>query len=817
MAKMTAKAPDKKPVSEKPPKPSGKETSYVNPFRTCDDKGRPVNFRFSSAKSLRDVFNQAQQDDLEQSEIRAKILSMYEAKLPWSPQKLEAAGIKDKCNINWLGLKGQIDARAGAISDLALDTTDLVELRPATAELAGPDADDIGQVVADEFSMALRNGLEFLPALSTAVRECDLYGFGPLMWTDQEDYKPTPLLRGQIKLAQGASHLSSRNELIMVESVLPADYLFSLFDYPDVSESMGWNLAAVRKYLVAVFVSNEDTRSQSEDENGTSVLESQIAMLRQNRTFETRQFNDCNVIHAFVKETSGDRKITHYMIPAQNGRDEFLMVRQNAYDKMDECLQWIPYTITENKAKGLRGLASFIAPIEDINNRIICEMMDTARAALKTHLTREGGSTERLTMIEQGPYVVYPQGVGPAQNPQTAQSLPQVAGVVDMGAKKALSNATGAGASATNRVYSGADRKTKEEVMIGRDTDEKNQQSLFVLRSMVFDSIFRECFRRFMKIALSADRRKAYPEVQEFVDKCTARGVGLDKLRKIPELFKVYICRDLVIGGAGAKAGLLADVLGLGGNLDEKGRLDATHDYIRCRMGSLAARRYRPKIGRDSMPSDSASHALLENNDMLELSAVLAAPDQMHWSHIPTHGRLVQQIIEAVEGGQVQDPQRMLDTLQLVSEHIQAHIEYGGKQIGKEDAAKRALADLRALRPVQQALTMMAASADRVRRAEEEKQQREMEDLQARAEGKDNEVKIHEIDTKAALKMREQDLMHQARMAEADSKAQTDAFRARSKAEIDRISANYQRITKANNISVNAPPSTEGLVPEEIF
>lgn len=804
-----------KTAEKKPVKPTGKEDSYVNPFLTCDSKGRPVPFRFPSAKSLRDVYTKAQEDDVQDSARRARILGMYEAKLPWNPQKLEAAGLKDKANFNSNGLAGKINARSGAVANLALDTTDLVELQPIRAELSGPDADDIGDIVAEEFSNTLRTGMEFLPALATAFRECDLYGLGPIMWPDPEGYKPEAVLRGQVKLPPNAPFLSCKNEIIMVETQMSAADMFALFDYPEASVSAGWHLEAVRKYLIQVFSEGQDSTTQTGDVNGTSILESSIALMRQNRIFETRQFEAFRVINAFVREVSGDRKVSHYMIPALPTMDEFLCVKYNAFDDMDQCLIWLPYTVTENRAAGLRGLASFLLPIEDMRNRVICESMDAVRQSLRTQLTRDiaGGSTETLTVLEQGQYSVFPAGITPVQN-YAAANMTNALNVVEGVSRAASANAAGENgvASANNRITPTADRRGKEEVLAEREQGEKTEQTLFITRSVVFDSVFRECFRRFMKIALAADARRRYPEVQKFVDRCEARGVDMGKLSKVPEFFELYMCRDLLTGGAAAKAGMLVDIIGgLGGNLDEKGRLDGTYEYVRCRMGSRMARRLRPKIGRDSMPSDSASHALLENNDILELSAVLAGPDQMHWSHIPIHGQLVKQISDAVAQNQVQDPQRMLDTLQLVSEHIQSHISYGGRQLGKEADAKAAMANLRGLRPVQQALTMMAQNVERVRRAQEEKAQKDQADLEARAEGKDNEVKIHEIDTKAALKMREQDLMHQARMTEADSKAQTDMFRAQMKAETERISANYNRLINASKVTGNAPPSTEGL------
>lgn len=804
---------------EKNPKPSGKDGNQVNPFRTCDENGKPVMFRFSSAKSLRDVYTKAQQDDLKDSERRAKILGMYEGRLPWDPRKLEAAGFKDKANFNTLELRGQIEARAGAVSNLALDTTDLVELRPLSAELSGPDADKIGKIVADEFSATLRDGLEFLPALATAVRECDLYGFGPLMWPDPVDYKPTAVLRGQVKLHEQAPHLSSKNELIMVEGTLPASYVFGLFDNPSASKEMGWSLEPLKRYAVQTFVEGKDSTSQTGDNYGTSVLESAVMEARENRLFETKQFEIMRVIHAFVREVSGDRRVSHYMISAEPSIDEFLLVRYGVYESMNECFVWLPYAVTETRAAALRGIASYLAPVAELKNKKMCELMDSADQLSRTYLTRSQGSNERLTVLEQGRYTVLPPEVTPQPPPLNAANVQQAASIVDLVSRVTVNNALGAfGTAATSsRVYKGADRKTKEEVLIEKEEGEKSEQAQFVARSVVFDLVFRECFRRFMKIVLDGSLRPSYPEAAAFLKRCEARGIGKDVLKQVPDVFNVYLCRDVVTGGAQAKAGLLSEVIGLGGSLDEVGRIDATHEYIRCRMGSLAADRYRPIVGRDTQPSDAASHALLENNDMLELAAVLAAPDQLHWSHIPIHGRLVQQITQAVQNGQVEDPQRMLDTLQLVSEHIQEHIRYGGAQIGKADDAKAAMADLRSLRPIQQALTIMASNVDRVRRAEEEKQQREMEALQQRADGQETAVKMKEIDTKAALKLREQDLMHQARMTQADSKAQTDMFRAKMKAEIDRIAATNRRFLEAAKITGNPPPSSEGLVPPDIM
>lgn len=790
------------------------EQALPNPFRTLTKEGRPVTDRFSSVVSLLDVYKTLQrQDEAGEAKRRGKIRGMYEGKRPWDPAKQEAAGIKGMANVNCGGLAGQVDARAGAVNDMALDTTNLVELRAVQAEVAGPDAEFIADVISEEFSSVLREGRRFLPAVATMVRETDLYGLGPITWRDPFDYQPVALERGQVKFPDDSSSISSENDLIMVESTLPAWYLIQLFDDTDASSKAGWNLNAVKRYLVGIFCQGLETTSQSQDETGTSVYESVLAQMRQNRVFEVRQFETIRVVNAFVREVSGARKITHYMAPTVGDPDDFLFVRKDAYDTMDQCLIWLPYSATERYARGLRGMASKLLPFEDLRNRTFCKIVDAAAAAssIKLESTTHGEGL-RNTIVEQGPYTLYTGSVKPV-NSRSDPDFQQLASVNEMISRVSTNNALGASgpAAAPERIYSGADRKTKDQVQMEASAGAKSEQALFVLRSMVFDALFRECFRRFMILALDANRRDKYEGVKSFVRKCEMRGVTLDHLRRVPELFSIYMCRDLVTGGAGAKAGILFDVLQIGGNLDEAGRVNVTHDYIRCRAGTKAADRYRPRVGRDSLPSDSASHAMLENNDMAELAAVLVGSEQLHWSHIPVHSQLLTQIVDAVKNGQVEDPQKMLGTMQLVSEHVQRHIELGGRQIGKEDDAKAAMAALRGLRPVVQALTMMAETKQHEQEAEAEKAQAQQADLEKRAEGQEAAAAMHDSDNKAAVKMYEVDKMHEARMADAGSKAQAEAFKARSKAEIERISARYRALTEGSKITGGQPPSMDQL------
>jgi hypothetical protein len=794
-----------------------KEKPNYNPFATLDANGNPVKRRFGTAKALREVFTTLQQQDLTEAARRSKIFKVYSGSKPFDPTTRKNAGMRDLANINFMELKGVIDARTGPIHDMALDTTPLIELRPLSAEQAGPQAQLDGDIIASEFSVTLRESRKFLPAVTTMVREADLYGLGPVMWPDYLDFQPIALERAQLKFPEDASAISSENELYMVESVLPAWYLFSLFDDPEGSKEEGWDLAAVKRYIVNVFGKNQNTESQGGDKTGTSVEEATIALMRQNRFFEIHQFDTLRVIHAFVREVEEPRGVTHYISATSDDPEGFLFVKDNAYESMDQCILWLPYTVSERYARAVRGLASYVLPIADINARLACRIYDAADRASSFLMTSAvPGGSQQLTITEHGPYIVAGAGLTP-QQAQMAPNFQQLAAVREMGSNMIANNAAGArGPTAQpERIYSGADRKTKQQVAMENMAGAKVEASLFVLRSTVFDALFRECFRRFMFLINHPEYHDRYPDVKKFISRCKRRGIGIKALRRADETYAVYMCRDLVTGGAGAKADMLESMLQtVGGNLDEPGRLAATRDIVECRFGVRAADRYRPTIGRDTTASDAASHAVLENNDMTEGSQTLAAPDQLHWSHIPVHWQLIHRIVDQVSQGQIDEPQRMLDILQLASEHVRMHIQYGGMQTGMEGAAKEAEASLRSLAPIVRALTLAAQAQAKQQEAEAKRQQQEMEELQARADGQDAQVEMHKSDIKGQLAMREQDLLHQARMAGVQSKSQTDMIKAQNKAEIDRIMANARRFIEASKITGGRSPQTGGLVPD---
>ncbi len=741
---------------------------------TVEGNAKPAKSRFSDPVALRNTYDKLTEADVKDAERRAKLRRMYDAHLPYNPEELRQSGLKHVTNVNWLGLKSVIDNRADSLLKLSSDTTNLIELQPRAREYAGPDAQRIARVIAEEFSTMLRETGDVIPALAMMNTEADMYGLGPVTWASSLDYKPVALERGQIRFLPAAPVQSTRNELVMYETVMPAAYLFFLLDHEDVAAAEGWSVEAVKRWLVDVFQNHMETKAMPGTETNTSYVESALSLLRQNRFIEEHQFDEMNVIHAFVREMEFPRGITHYIMPATEQK-EYLFQKPNAYETMDQCFLWFPYAVNRRFAREVRGLASHLFPIEAANNRYKCRVMDMALHYASIVFTQtRAGAQQQLSLNEQGPFTVLPQELTPVQNnvkPDMQQVLATSQFIDNLGINSVTGSDKGVIATTGVKMFQGSDRQTKEEVLLQQRLRSRKEEALFVQRMSVLDKVFRETFRRAFRLVamfvaqdptIGAD----YPEIVKFVQNCDQRGVPPDLLLQSASAFNVVTCRDLVLGSEG-KVGVLTELLGnFGANLDEPGRKNAQRDWIQLRLGSASADRYLPEVDRDSSPSDQASSAVLENNAMRNGQEARVGVDQLHWSHIPVHAEVLQEIVQQVAASPdneptqesvqaVENPQQVLAVLVAVSKHIQEHLRYGGVQIGMEAKAKQVAAMLRDLRPTVKALNLAVATEERVAQAEQERQERERQ---------------AEIDRLAEEKAR-------VAQIEADSKAETDRYR----------------------------------------
>ena len=778
-------------------------------YNVADKAGKPAKDRFSSPEAVTSVYRKLTEDDLLESKRRLKIRRLYDGNLPYSEQQLAAMGLRNLTNINFNGLKGTVDGRADAILKLQSDTANLVELRPVARELAGPEAERVADVVAEEFSAMLRDNGLFIATLATMNKEADLHGLGPVVWPGPLDYVPVALERGQVRFMEDALVPSSSNDLYMFETTLPPSFLQSVIDGGELSSMFGWDVVEAKRVFESVFRDGEDTRVESASPVGTTPGEGAQSMIRRNIAAEDRQFDRLHVVHVFVREVAWPRGITHIVV-VPTAKERFLYYRKNAYRTMDECFIWFPYSVKERFAREIRGLASFLYPIERLKNRLIGQYVDSAFRASSFVLTSpQGGSQSRLTLREQGPYTVLPPGVVPAAQQITPdfQKLLVVPQILDQEAAVAtLGGYNQPIATTATRVFAGSpSRSTKAETEMQQKIITHRTEADFAQRKDVIDKICRQTFLRAVQLAaLPPFMRADRPEIDDWLRRCALRQVPLEVILQIPEAYTISACRDLALGADGKASELDMFYQQYAGDIDESGRRKIARKRALLRFGVKEADQIAPEVSRDQAPSDQASFATMENNQMKMGFQVVVGQDQWHWSHIPVHSQLLQEIVDMVKAPEdntpdlnewngdpnqtmqvaeqtlqnlQDDPKKILGILVGCSQHVQEHLAIGKMQMNMKGPAKQVEKMIHDLRSTIKALNLAVATQERVEQAQREKQEREMQELQRRADENELEKARYEVDKRAETDRYRVDREHEVAMHKADLDAERERAR----------------------------------------
>ena len=732
-------------------------------YTAGDKSAAPARKRFTDPQAIYDLYDQMKIDDQQDADRRTKIKTAYEGGLPYDPAQLKAKGLAYMTNLSFHALKGTIEARCDSITKLTTDTCNLVELATRTDGTAGPDDDRVGEIVAEAFSAALRSEGHTIPALATMRRETDLYGIGPITWPDDISYYPLALERGQIKFRGDGPAVSSDHDLFMFESELPAAYVFMLLDNEKYAEESGWDIRVLKRLVIEVFSQHSEKDNDTSSANGLSAGETALMHFKTNAFYERHQFDRFSVLHVYVREMQTPRKVTHIIVPGRDGKEKkFLYYKENAYDTMDNCLVWLPASVAERYARAVRGIATGLVPTERTSDRLTCAMIDAAFRALRLTLKQTSpGINPPVSLSEVGGTNIIAAGLDVEANPSAAQTLASVAQVRGMIGQIGVNGIAGTDNSPLPigaKTFEGGNQMSKAEAEIQERRRLARDENLFNSCVAVHDKIFRECFRRFMNIVNGPEPiASEYPEVMKFIADCEAKGVTKAVLKEVPNRFIVNMCRDLALGADGMYRLLSETLAATAGNIDEAGRKTITHDMYRLKFGRRAADRYCPLVSRDQTASDQSSFATLENTFLKELKPVQVGRDQWHWSHIPIHAQVLQEVQQTVQQGlaeaqsaaaqggevqqnqqgelapQVDNPEMLAQVLESASVHIQEHLRYGEGQLGMKAAAEQVRELLKGLAPTIKAINLAIATQRRVREAEEEKRQRELEELQKQA------------------------------------------------------------------------------------
>ena len=655
---------------------------------TVTDKGLPVEERISTIKAARRLYERTKEAWMPTAKRRARLKGMVDGNPPYDPAKLVEMGLGYMFNVNFLEARAAIDQKAGAFFELFYEVPTLIEVTQRFGADVGQQGVDFGPVVAEEFTTTMHDWTGFLLNMVKARKEADVAGLGVMLWRDEWDWRPKAFAAGNwLPETKAELDVDGIKYFFMRDHMSAGELYRAALKSERIAESEGWDPQAVKDTLISIY-NKEMNADTPADRFQTSTWESIQQGIRNNEWWsQLAEFEDVKVLHMLVQEVANS-KVSHYIFTENQiligdktdkvPEDGFLFRQVERFESMSQVVWMLPFNDGDGYLKSVRGLASMIEPHCDLSNRFLGRVFDagftTASLVLQPATQLD---VSKLQLVRMGLITVVPPGVNALQS--TFQ--PQIGPLIQLRdlSSSIMKNNTGVWRTAPETFSESQPQKTARQVQYEEGRENRLEKGNVAYDYVQIERLYREIFRRITNKKY-LDAKTEYPgqkEARLFIARCAMRGVPVDMLTT-PDVFRVTITKAIGMGSWGVKMDLSNQVFAARGVFDEQGQRNATRDWLAVRVGYQNVNRYAPPVNRNTIPSNEASIATLENNDFAENTSVPVGSDQMHAIHAMSHAAPVMQIIQtfAQTRGQSMDIQRAMQTLAQTLPHLETHVQY---------------------------------------------------------------------------------------------------------------------------------------------
>lgn len=733
-------------------------------LQTVTERGRPAARRLASAAAAHAIFKRYKESDADDALRRATIQGMIDGNPPYVQAELEDAGLAHMINVNFMSMRANLDARAGAAHELFMEVPTLIECSLRKPDQLNRGVSHFLGVLSEEFTETVRGWPGFLVNMDLAYRESDAYGIGFALFQDEYTWKPKAYKRGNLLFDPMASVDMDENDVYIVRDAMTAGDLFRKIENPDVAREEGWNVTAVELVLRSVFLSGEN--GDSSDKYQRSIVETIQQMSRNNDPdYQDKQFDKVRIAHLLVREVCGDQKISHFIIPENDTHKLFLYEGYDRFENMHQVLWWLPFNYGDGFARSVRGVGSWMAQHDDLSNRFLCRVFDSG-FMVSSLLLQPKTPTDlgRLQFVQHGPYTVVPSDMDIKQ----ASFQPQLAPLIQLRdvSEQVMKNNTGMYRQHPETVGDGGAPKTARQVMEETAKEARMEKAAVAHRYNHLELLYREMYRRLVNAAtvgegIEFDGKK---EAKDFRRRCLDRGVPAEWLGKDYDKH-VYLraTHAIGLGSLAVKYDITNQLMGMAGFLDAEGQVYATRERLAALVGYRNVDKYRPAVSRDQIPSSEHSVATLENNDFLAGQPVVAGSEQLHQIHVGIHVGPLQEIMQAYEQGQVRDPMQALTAMQGGMAHLSQHLQFMSQTKANEQLVVQMQQFLQDAQKVAQALERDVVRMQREQEKLQEENDQKVADADQVLKDRELEAKIYEINRKFEVETMKQQSLNQMR------------------------------------------------------
>lgn len=613
-----------------------------------NDKGKPVKERLKNVQSALGIFSTLLKADEQSAVNRSRIDAMFDGDAPYKESQLKASGQSLKTNLNFGEGQRLLDISLSAYVDLYSSLEKLVEVCSTGYERS--ESIEKESIVAEELTNMFRRWPEFHSSYLRLCTQFIKHGVGIAYFDSPEDWKfrvggfadiliprQTPASEEAIDVAVGRRHYQLHE-------------LYNFIKNEDVASKVGWNVKEVKRVMV------ENVRTNGREWSDISNYEQLQAEIKNNDIYTGIQNPTVEVLHFWVRELNGS--VSHY-ISAKDSPKDFLYKKTSKYSAPEQAYIFFTYGVGSNGTyHSIRGLGQRIFAHVQTSNRLRCQQIDGAMLASAVMIQPENQrSLDELSFTFYGAYAVMSPDVNIVE-----KAIPNLGTAVqpalqDLSQQLALNTDTISpyGPEQTSPY------KNKMQVVADMDVATRISGSTLNLFYASWSRLMREMVRRVLQTKTTDGA------VADFYRRCANRGVDKAFIKSI-DLDKTKAVRSVGDGSAANRLVALRELQGVSGQFDETGRRNLTRDIVSTRVGHDLVNRYVPPEQDERQPVD-AKIAYMENGQLANGQQVPVLSEEMHGAHLQMHLPMLQELIEAVNTGQI-EPERALPALQAFYQHV---------------------------------------------------------------------------------------------------------------------------------------------------
>jgi hypothetical protein len=578
------------------------------------------------------------------------------------------------CNVNFGTARTYVESAVGAYYDLGTQAPGHVQI--TTSYGNEQERIDYSRIMSREADLIFDTDTDWDKDVQLSQQEMVLYGFGPLMFENENAVFPISIEAGDLLVPNRTRSKVSRWEL----SVVLWDYyppeLYDFIQNEEAAKATGWNVAYTKSVI-------ENAMGASQDQGKRRDWEWHQNQLKSNSYNYRNDEKVCKVAHMlwreFPKDGETKGRVTHAIVErtttatpstatgiageaAKKAATQYLFIKVGRYADFKEDLHPMYY----DRGRGgyhhnVTGMGVKLYGPMEYENRLLCNQMDKAFAP-KTIF--KAGTAEAMTKFQlatYGDYCVVGPGIDAMQNP--------IQGFLQDGLAMYRTSADLMRSNLSASRQQVAPEKPGNPVTAFEKRAEISEQSslsatTFNHHYKEMDCLYGEIVRRLCNLNSTDERAQRYQE------RCEEAGVPKECFGRIVSVKAVRVT------GQGSPFMRQQSLMGLQGvvmGCPEDGQNNWRNDVIAAYSGQNAVSRYNPPPGSTKLATDQRERANTQIG-LMKLGQQATITSSQNATTFA--GAFLDACISALQSVQKgADPKEVVGFLELAAPAAQAHIK----------------------------------------------------------------------------------------------------------------------------------------------